>query len=166
MLWAKITIGKNNCIYHVVNSASYIRMLHRKTTEFSLFPSRQQNNDWQESPDIRHSCLTQTTFLPTSPVHQPGMLQEPSQQVTLEMMEIVLTRGQLPTAATTPGLFSTILSTEAWKNVKLNLANDSQEIKLPLLQAAAMGDRLLKRQMMALPASPRARLIAELQLCL
>lgn len=107
-----------------------------------------------------------TTFLPASPVQQPGMLQEPGQQVTLEVMEIMLTRGQLPTAATTPGLFSTILSTEAWKNIKLKLANDSQEIKLPLLQAAAMGDRLLKRKMMALPASPWARLIAELQPCL
>lgn len=96
MLWAEITIGKNNCIYHVGDSGGYIRMLHSKTAEFSLFPHRQQNNDWQESPDIRRLPLTQATLPPTSPFHQPGMPQQPSLQVTLKLMETPSARGQLP----------------------------------------------------------------------
>lgn len=128
MLWAKITIGKNNCIYHVGDSAGYIRMLHSKTAEFSLFPHRQQNNDWQESPDIRRSSLTQAILPPTSPIHQPEMPQQPSLQVTLKLMEIPLARGQLPTTTKQAGIprqtYSTLLSIEAQKDVALNFAND------------------------------------------
>lgn len=129
MLWAKLTIGKNNCIYHVGDSAGYIRMLHSKTTEFSLFPHRQQNNDWQESPDIRRSSLTQAILPSTSPIHQPGMPQQPSLQVTLKLMEMLPARGQLPTTTKQAGIprrtYSTTLSIEAWKDVGLNFENDT-----------------------------------------
>jgi len=129
MLWAKITIGKNNCIYHVGDAAGYIRMLHSKTAEFSLFPRRQQNNDWQESPDIRQLSLTQAILPPTSPIHQPGMPQQPSLQVTLKLMEVPPAREQLPTTSKQAGIpwrtYSTVLSIGAWKDVGLNFANDA-----------------------------------------
>lgn len=126
MLWARITIGKSNCIYHVDDSASYIRMLHSKTTEFSLFSHRQQNNDWQESPDIRHLPLTQAVFPPTSQIHQPGMPQQSSLQVKLKLMKTPTARGQFPTTTKQAGIPQqtySILSEEAQKDVGFNFSS-------------------------------------------
>lgn len=126
MLWAKITIGKSNCIYHVGDSASYIRMLHSKTTEFSLFSHKQQNNDWQESPDIRHLPLTQAVFPPASQIHQPGMPQQSGWQVKLKLLKIPTGRGQFPTtkqAGIPQQTYSTILSLEAQKDVGFNVSS-------------------------------------------
>lgn len=141
MLWAKITIGKSNCIYHVGDSASYIRMLHSKTTEFSLFSHRQQNNDWQESPDIRHLPSTQAVFPPASRIHQPGMSQQSDLQVKLKLMKTPTARGQFPTANKQAGIpqqtYSTILSVEAQKDVGFNFSSHTmihRKLNFPCLR--------------------------------
>lgn len=141
MLWAKITIGKSNCIYHVGDSASYMRMLHSKATEFSLFSHRQQNNDWQESPDIRRLPLTQAILSPTSQIHQPGMPQQSSLQVKLKLMKIPTARGQFPTTTKQAGIpqqtYSTILSVDARKDVGLNISSHTtihRKLNFPCLR--------------------------------
>lgn len=116
-------------------------MLHSKTTEFSLFSHRQQNNDWQESPDIRHLPLTQAVLPPTSQIHQPGMPQQSSLQVKPKLMKIPTARGQFPTTNKQAGIpqqiYSTILSVEAQKDVGFNFSSHTtiqRKLNFPCLR--------------------------------